>query len=208
MNIMSQLQNRESASLLRSESGNVLEVSRRIMSGHRNEFNFLRQLQDRAKQLKFQVHCSPADVRVDLISQFDNINPDGSDKISRLGGRAIATLLRLQQAATSNTRIAMILGEPVLNNKINGWQAVEMPVVKSDYPLSEERTEITHRIDEILETKGRQWVDVVPALQIVEFVADPQTAEAILKFVHINTEGIEETEVYEATVRFRKPILV
>lgn len=148
--------------------------------------------------------ASPNEVRINLISRYDNINPDDIPMISRLGDTAISELINIKRVASCNEYSTLSLKPPILSYKGDGWQTVELPVDESDYPFANERVALTERIDNVLDEPGSTWYPEIPALQVVEFKADEATSQAILEFV--SEQAPLQTEVFDASLRFRPPV--
>jgi hypothetical protein len=121
----------------------VLEISRRIKSGQRELFDFLNLFKKMNLKPDMITLASPPNVRVNLISRYDNIKPQGSEHIAGLAQRQISELLGLRQIATCDEYATITLGTAMLSDKGDGWTAVEMPIVSSDYSFSEQpRTKV------------------------------------------------------------------
>jgi hypothetical protein len=183
----------------------VLEISRRIKSGQRSLFEFTKALRRLAEQKDITVVAPPKEVRVNLISRFDNLKPHDSPKIARLGSVAMGELIGIRTTSTCDEYATLALGPAVLKDKGDDWQVVELPIADSDYSFDKERTALTDRIDAVLGEADSLWYPESPALQVVEFKADADTAQAFLAYVALLAPS--QTEVFEASIRFRPPVL-
>lgn len=183
----------------------AIEISRRIKSGQRELFEFLNPLQDMVALQELRVQAAPADVRINLISRFDDVLREDFPKRAAQHEIKIAEYIGLTLTSTCDEYSSVSLGDPVLDDKGDGWHTVEMPIVKSDHDFDAERNALTTVIDAALGQQGSQWYPESPRLQVVEFRADPSAAVQILEFV----AGLapRETEVFEASVRFRSPVV-
>lgn len=183
----------------------VLEISRRIKSGQRPKFKFTKTLVKLLERKDITVLASPKEVRINLISRYDNINPKDVPKIATLSSLAVSNVIGIQKTSSCDEYSTLSLKPAVLTHKGDGWQAVELPVDESDYSFGKEREALMRQIDETFDEKGSIWYPDVPALQVVEFKADASTAEAILEYV--SSQAPTQTEVFDASLRFRPPVI-
>ena len=184
---------------------NVLEISRRIKSGQRPRFEFTRLLGSLINQSDVTFRGSPEDVRVNLISRYDNVNPNHMSKFINLGTVAITEALEIRKTSTCDEFSTLSLKPPVLSNKGDGWQVIEQPIAESDYAFEHERAALMNQIDTVAGEEGSIWYPEVPTLQVVEFKASPTISKAILEYVTLRSP--QETEVFEASIRFRQSVL-
>ena len=183
----------------------VLEISRRIKSGQRPTFAFIDTVYKLLKTSKVPVYGSKDDVRVALVSRFDNVETSKHLRTANLGYVAMSRLLNLRKTGTWDEFSAVSLKAPMLVDKGHGWLAVVQPIEKSDYSFGQERVALTKKVDNILETSGSLWQPEEPSLQVIEFKPnDLDHAAAILEFV--TSQAPQQTEVFEATPRFRPSV--
>lgn len=183
----------------------VIEISRRLKTGQRPRFDFVSTLRKLIEKDDLIILGNPDDVRVNLVSRYDNLVAESSAKTANLGIVAISQLFNVMGTSSCDEYSSLALKEPTLINKGNGWSTIEMPIQASDCPFDEERLALIDRIDKKLDEPGSLWYPDTPALQIVEFKADSRISDAILEFVTVVAP--RQTEVFEASVRFRPSVL-
>jgi hypothetical protein len=192
----------------------AIEVSRRIKTRQRDRFKFLNPLQTMVELKKhYEVRVDAADVRVNLISRFDHLLRDSSPKIAGLSERELDELFGLIHSPTSAEPtistcaeyITISLGDPIIKDQGDGWQTVEMPVLRSNHPLKPERAALTAKVDEALEEPGSTWDSVSPALQLIEFKEGAADGDQLLQYV--SAAAPRRTELFDASVRFRTPVI-
>lgn len=188
----------------------VLEISRRIKSGQHPVFGFANKLAIILKEIDQPVLTNKNDVRINLVSRYDNVDVLNHPSTAGLGHVAVSRSLAVNRIGNCDKYATVSLKEPILVDKDNGWQAVEQPVDTSDYSFGVERKVLTDRIDTVFPELGRLWRPEEPALLLAEFkVDDPERANAILKFVveEVAKENIQQTEVFDAFIRYRPAAL-
>jgi hypothetical protein len=187
------------------ELRDVVEISRRIKSGQRPSFLFTKTLAKLLAQKDLELMASPQDVRINLVSRYDNLNPKDVPKFAKLGGAAISDLIGVSKTSTCDEYSTLSLKPAILSDKGDGWQAVELPVDESDHSFVDEREALTAQIDKTIGEGESIWYPETPALQVIEFKADASTSQAILDYV--TAVAPKQSEVFAASLRFRPQVV-
>lgn len=193
------------------QKNDVLEISRRTKSGQHPVFAFTGILANLLKGAPLLVLASNKEVRVNLVSRYDSVETPKHPKTKNFGSIALSKLLDLRYTGTWDEYSSVALRAPILVDKGDGWKAIVQPIEASDHSFSAERDDLTQRIDKVLDEPGSFWEPELPTLQVVEFKLHDQShgdqdhAAAILDFV--TAHAPQQTELFEAAVRFRPPVI-